>query len=132
VSEGEDLVRRVIDTHNRDPEALLDAYGELFAPDFEFRPMTVGAEGPPYRGRDGFVHYYRERAEAFGGGEVHIRSLETLDDAVVVRARSTALGRLSGASVEEDISLVYWHRDGRVVRLEIFRSHQDALEAAGA
>ena len=63
---------------------------------------------------------------------MHIRSLETLGDAVVVRARSTARGRASGASVEEDISLVYWHRDGKVVRLEVFRSHQDALEAARA
>jgi ketosteroid isomerase-like protein len=132
VSDGEALVRRVVETHNSDPDALLDAYDELFAPDFEFKPMTVGAEGQPYRGRAGFEHYYRDRAEVFGGGQVHISSLETLGDTVVIRARSTALGRASGASVEEDISLVYWHRNGKVVRLEIFRSHQDALEAARA
>jgi ketosteroid isomerase-like protein len=132
VSDAEALVRRVVETHNSDPDALLDAYDELFAPDFEFKPMIVGAEGQPYRGREGFMHYYRERAEAFGRGEVHITSLETLGDAVVVRARSTAQGRASGASVEEDISLVYWHRAGKVTRLEIFRSHQDALEAARA
>ena len=89
------------------------------------RPVT-------YRGREGLEHYYRERAEVFGGGEVHIRSLESLGDAVVVRARSTARGRASGASVEEDVSLVYWCRDGRLVRGEAFRSYEDALEAARA
>jgi ketosteroid isomerase-like protein len=125
------MVRRIIDTHNKDPYALLDVFDELFAPDFEFRPRTV-AERLSYRGREGFETYYRERAEVFGGGEVHIRSLETLGDAVVVHARSTALGRVSGANVEEDISLVYRVRDGRVLSLDVFRSHQDALEAARA
>jgi ketosteroid isomerase-like protein len=132
VSDAEELVRRVLDTHNRNPEALLDAFEDLFSPDFEFRPITVGTERIPYRGREGFEHYYRERAEVFGGGELHIRSLETLGEAVVVHARSTARGRASGATVEEDISLVYWYRDSRLVRLEVFRSHADALEAARA
>ena len=132
MSDAEELVRRVVDTHNRDPDALLDAYEDLFSPDFEFRPITVGTERLPYRGREGFERYYRERAEVFGGGEVLIRSLETLGEAVVVHARSTARGRASGATVEEDISLVYWHRDGKVVRLDVFRSPQDALEAARA
>ena len=68
----------------------------------------------------------------FGGGEVHIRSLESLGDAVVVQARSTARGRASGAGVEEDVSLVYWCRDGRLARGEAFRSYEDALEAARA
>ena len=132
MSDAEDLVRRVVDTHNTDPEALLDAYDELFAPDFEFRPITVGAERNPYRGREGFEQYYRDRAEVFGGGAVHIRSVETLGDAVVVHARSTARGRASGASVEEPISLVYRVRHGRVVSLDVFRSQEDALEAARA
>jgi ketosteroid isomerase-like protein len=125
-------VRRVLDTHNRDPDALLDAFEELFWPDFEFRPVTVGTERMPYRGREGFEQYYRDRAEVFGGGELHVRLIETLGQAVVVQARSTARGRASGATVEEDVSLVYWHRDGRIVRLEVFRSREDALEAAGA
>jgi ketosteroid isomerase-like protein len=135
VSDAEDLVRRAVDAHNRGGEALLDAFEELFASDFEWRPITVGTGGSEratYRGREGVERFYRERAEAFGGGEVHIRSLEPLGDAVVVHARSTARGRASGAMVEEDISLVYWCRDGRLIRLEAFRSPHDALEAAGA
>jgi ketosteroid isomerase-like protein len=132
MSDAEELVRRVLETHNTDPDALLDVFEDLFSPDFEFRPITVGTERMPYRGREGLEGYYRERAEVFGGGEVHIRSLESLGDAVVVHARSTARGRASGASVEEDVSLVYWCRDGRLIRGEAFRSHQDALEAARA
>jgi ketosteroid isomerase-like protein len=136
VTEAEDLVRRMIDAHNRGGDALLEAYDDHFDPDAEWKPLTVGAAGFPgratYRGRDGIERYYRERAEVFGSGEVHIRSTEPAGDAVVVHARSTARGRVSGAAVEEDITLVYWVRDGRIVRGQAFRSRDDALEAARA
>jgi ketosteroid isomerase-like protein len=136
VSEAEELVRRVMDAHNRGGDVLLDAYDDIFDADFEFRPMTVGTFGSPeratYRGREGMERYYRERAEAFGGGEVHIRSVEPAGDAVIVHARSTARGRVSGATVEEDIALVYWARDGRLIRGEAFRSGRDAQDAAHA
>jgi ketosteroid isomerase-like protein len=136
VSEAGELVRRVMDAHNRGGDVLLDAFDDIFDPDFEFRPMTVGTFGSQeratYRGRDGLARYYRERAEAFGGGEVHIRSIEPAGDAVIVHARSTARGRASGATVEEDIALVYWARDGKLIRGEAFRSDRDAREAAHA
>jgi ketosteroid isomerase-like protein len=136
VSEAEDLVRRLIDAHNRGGDALLDAYDDLFDADAEWKPLIVGAAGFPerviYRGRDGLERYYRERAEAFDGGEVHIRSMEPMGDAVVVDALSTARGRISGASIEDDIALVYWVRDGRIVRGQAFRSRADALEAVRA
>jgi ketosteroid isomerase-like protein len=136
VTEPEELVRRVLDAHNRGADVLLDAYDEVFDPDFEFTPITVGTIGSPervtYCGRDGMERYYRDRAEVFAEGEVHIRSLQSAGNAIVVHARSTARGRASGAAVEEDITLVFWVRDGKVVRGEAFRSGRDALEAAGA
>jgi hypothetical protein len=104
VSEAEALVRRVMDAHNRGGDVLLAAYDDIFAPDFEFKPITVGTVGSTervtYCGREGMERYYRER--------------------------------VSGATVEEDITLVYWVRDGRVIRGEAFRSGQDALDAAHA
>jgi ketosteroid isomerase-like protein len=136
VSEAAELVRRVMDAHNRGADVLLDAFDDIFDPDFEFRPMTVGTFGSPnratYRGRAGVERYYRDRAEAFAGGEVQIRSLEPVGEAVIVHARSTARGRASGATVEEDIALVYWARDGRLVQGEAFRSGRDAREAVHA
>ena len=87
MTEAAELVRRVMEAHNQGGgDVLLDAFDDIFAPDF----------------------------------------------AVIVHARSTARGRASGATVEEDIVLVYWSRDGRLVRGEVFRSGQDAREAAHA
>jgi hypothetical protein len=54
------------------------------------RPSACPRRLAAYRGRDGMERYYHEHAEAFDGGEVHIRSVE--------------------AAVEEDIVLVYWVR----------------------
>jgi len=137
VNEAEELVRRLLDAHNRGGgDALLDIYDDLFDADAEWKPLIVGVVGFPerviYRGRAGMERYYCERAEAFGGGEVHIRSLESAGDAVIVHARSTARGRVSGADIEEDISLVYWVRGGKIVRGQAFRSREDAVEAAHA
>ena len=136
MSDEEQLVRRLIDAHNRGGDSMLDDYDELLAQDFEFIPMTVGVMGSPeratYRGRDGLRRYYEERAEVFGGGEVHVRSCESVGDALVVSARSTARGRGSGVNLEEEITLVYWVRDGKAVRLQAFRSRDEALEAARA
>jgi ketosteroid isomerase-like protein len=137
VSEAEELVRRLFEAHNSGGgDALLEVFEDLFDPGFEFRPATVGtfgsAERSTYRGREGMERYYHDRAEAFDGGEVHIRSFEPAGDAVIVHARSTARGRASGATVEEEIVLVYWARNGRLVRGEVFRSAEDAREAANA
>ena len=135
MSDAEDLVRRMLDAHNQGEDAFFDAFDELFASDVEWSPIIVGtggAERVTYRGRDGVERYYRDRAEVFGGGQVHIRSLESVGDAVVVKALSSAQGRASGASVEEDVALVYWARDGKLARGAAFRSYEDALEAAGA
>jgi ketosteroid isomerase-like protein len=132
MSGEEELMRRLLDAHNRGGEAIMDEYDELLAPDFAFTPMTVGVAGAAYSGRDGLRRYYEERAEAFGGGEVHVRGCEPIGDAVVVSARSSAQGRGSGVVVEEDITLVYWVRDGKVVRGQAFRSRDDALEVARA
>jgi ketosteroid isomerase-like protein len=135
VSEVQEVVRRVIDAHNRGGDELLERYDDFFDPDFEWMPMTVGVVGPErvrYRGREGIRRFYDERAEVFGGGEVQVRSFEPAGDAVVVQARSTALGRASGIEVAEEVTLVYWVRDGKVMRGQAFRSRQEALEAAGA
>jgi ketosteroid isomerase-like protein len=137
VSDAEGLVRRLFDAHNRGGgDALLDIYDDLFDADVEWKPLIVGVVGFPerviYRGRAGMERYYRERAEAFGGGEVHIRSVEPAGDAVIVDARSTARGRVSGAAIEEDITLVYWVRDGKIARGQALRSREDAVVAAHA
>ncbi len=137
MSDEEVIVRRAIDAHNRGAEAILAIWDETFDPDLEWTPMTVGVMGAPegatYRGREGMERFYAERAEAFADGTVEVLSVEPAgQDALVVRARSTARGRASGVEVDEEITLVYWFRGGRIFRLRAFRSAEEAREVVGA
>jgi ketosteroid isomerase-like protein len=50
---------------------------------------------------------------------------------VFVSGRQTAIGRESGATVEDTLFSVWTFRDGRVVHLIFDRDRQRALEAAG-
>jgi ketosteroid isomerase-like protein len=137
MTDEEALVRRVIDAHNRGGAEVWDRYDEFFDPDLEWMATTVGAMGDPegaiYRGRDGVRRFYTERAEAFAGGTVEVISIEPAgEDALVVRARSTATGRTSGVQVDEEITLVYWLRGGKIARVRGFRSREEALATVDA
>jgi ketosteroid isomerase-like protein len=137
MTETEALVRRAIDAHNRGAGAIVAIWDETFDPDLEWTPMTVGVMGAPegasYRGREGMERFYAERAEAFAGGTVEVLAIEPAgQDALVVRARSTATGRTSGVEVDEEITLVYWFRAGKIFRLRAFRSAEEAQEVVGA
>jgi hypothetical protein len=50
---------------------------------------------------------------------------------VVVLARYTATGRVSGVPIEGEHGYVWTVRDGLAVRFRWFQSHREALEAAG-
>jgi ketosteroid isomerase-like protein len=49
------------------------------------------------------------------------------DDYVVVRLRSTATGKASGADVSEEVAHVWQFRQGKVVRFEAHPNSQQAL-----
>ena len=128
-----DLVCRMLEVHNDlGGEGLDDSYDEFFHSDFEFLPAVVGGpEGASYRGREGMRRYYVDRNEAFTEGAVEVVSCEAItDEIVLVLARSTGRGRVSGAMIAEEVGLVIWVRDGRIRRDQAYTSHAAALAAA--
>jgi ketosteroid isomerase-like protein len=131
---NEEVVRRIFDYHNEDPEKFLAALDEFYDPEVEWTPGVVGGlEGRSYRGYEGWRRYYADRGEVFGEGQVEVISCEPVgDDVIVAHIRSTGTGRGSGLATEHKIWSVSWFRDGRVVRQQIFLSHAEAMEAARA
>jgi ketosteroid isomerase-like protein len=53
------------------------------------------------------------------------------DDVVLLVASHRGRGRSSGVEVQGRMSYLYRFRDGRIVRVELYRSADGALEAAG-
>jgi ketosteroid isomerase-like protein len=131
---NEERVRNLFDTHNRGPEAMLAALEQILDPEIVWTPAIIGGlEGGSYQGYEGMRRYYADRAEAFGEGQVHVLDTEPVgDDTVVTHVRSTGVGRVSGALIEQELWMAMWLRDERVVRWYAFPSRAEAMEAVRA
>ena len=131
---NEERVRRLFAAHNQGPDAILAALEELFDPEIRWTPAVVGGlEGGTYTGYDGMRRYYADRDDAFGEGRVEVIGCEPVgDDVVVAHVLSRGVGRMSGATIEHELWIVVWLRDGRVVREHAFTARSDAMKAAGA
>jgi ketosteroid isomerase-like protein len=69
-------------------------------------------------------------AETVGHGAV-IEDLVDAGDFVVVRVRAQMIGEQSGLKRDVEFSQVLTFRKGKLVMVEFFADHQEALEAAG-
>jgi ketosteroid isomerase-like protein len=63
--------------------------------------------------------------------DVEVVRYADADDDVVVLFRERGHGGVSGAAVERELGEVFTLRDGKVVRVRLYGSWRDALEAAG-
>jgi uncharacterized protein len=125
--ENVEIVRRLIEAWNSneqdeaiaivDPEVVLDATRR------RVNPKT-------YTGMQGMRRMLADRDEVWG--EFRMEPDEVLDagDRVVAIGRWVAKGKGSGIEVQQPVAHVFTLQDGRVVRVEISATRDEALEAA--
>lgn len=118
------VVRRV----NKAIEAKdMDALVAEHHPDVEIVVLRSEIEGP-YRGHDGLRTMATDMFEAdFGQRIDEMRELS--GNRVLVLGRQHAT--VSGAPWEHSLAEIFEIRDGKVARLQAFRTVEQALEAAG-
>jgi ketosteroid isomerase-like protein len=95
--------------------------------------VTRGPEGWPERvqhGKDAVRSFLEGYAETVGHDTV-IEELRDAGDRVVVRTRAHLSGDQSGIEGDLQVSHVMTFRNGKIVLMEYFWDHQEALEAAG-
>ena len=125
-----EIVRASWDAWARgDTDALL----EFYDPEVEWdMSHSYVPDMGVFHGHDGIREFFREWRAFFA--EYYAEPEEFVDagDTVIVRARQGGRGRASTVGVEMP---TYWQlyrlRDGRAVRVEIYRDESEALEAAG-
>ncbi len=118
---------RGVDAYNRrDLAAFLD----LMDPDIEFVPRLAEVEGGG-SGHPGIRSWWQDESGAFE--EIHMEVEEVLDRGTWIIAIGTTRmsGVGSGAAVDASFVHALRWRDGKCVRLESFRTLDEALEAAG-
>lgn len=104
---------------------------ELLAPDFVLEDRGV-AEHPVRHGPEALlanVQAIRDAVPDVGYEAVEIREVD--DERIAVRMAAGGTARWSNLRLDTELGQVWTFRDGRAVRLDIYRSWGDALEALG-
>jgi ketosteroid isomerase-like protein len=127
--ENVEIVERAIDGHNR---LALDAYDELFTPDFEMFPAMIGMfDRESFRGRDDLERYFEIVNETWEESRVVGEAFRDLGDRVLVTIRLEGRGRGSGVPVTGKQTVICDLRDGKIRRMRAYLDHGEALRAAG-
>jgi ketosteroid isomerase-like protein len=123
--------RRVLEAANRgDYEAAF----AILPPDYEAHPPSDFAAlgfGSIYRGREERLQVQRRWMEVLGEFQQEAKELIDLGDRMLLLAWMRGTGVGSGAEFEGEWAYLITFRDGRIRREDVFRSHAEALEAAG-
>jgi ketosteroid isomerase-like protein len=118
-----DVVRRIYEAWDREESARA-----FIAADLEYVNPSYAIEPGTRRGAKslGLVR------ASYEDWKVQVeRIVDAGEDNVVVLAHFTATGRTSGVPVAGEQGYVWTVKDGLAVRFRWFRSHREALEAAG-
>ena len=106
------------------------------APDFEYRParefVEMGFMEPCYCGPAGFRQYMSAWSEVWGAG-LRTEPVEMIDlgDRIVLLADLPTTGTASGVPVTGKIATVSTVEHGRVIGVDMYMDHAEALEAVG-
>jgi ketosteroid isomerase-like protein len=128
--ENVEIVRRLYESWNRgDYSAALDSID----PDIQVDVAGGTDFDGTYRGHAGLWEMMGSFWGEFKDPHAWIEEAIPAGSHVVVAVRPSGRGKRSGVEVELEMPLwqVWTLRDGKAVRWRIFRSKQEALEAAG-
>ena len=108
----------------------LDALRDLFHPDVVLRSPEGWPESGPFVGRDAVIRGFEQLREAWDTvSHEPVTDFIDIGDRVVVR--STLRGMGQGPEFHQESTLVFTVRKGRVLGLELFWDHGEALKAVG-
>jgi ketosteroid isomerase-like protein len=113
----------------------LGGVAALFASDAEFADaggLGVEAGLGVRHGPEGFLRGTEEVLEAFDDYRVEPEEFIDAGDAVIVPVRISGRGKASGAEQVARLAHLWVLRDGKVIRGEVYRSTEEALEASGS
>jgi ketosteroid isomerase-like protein len=104
---------------------------EICQPDVVLRTSGMFPESGDYRGYEGLREFTRNQAEAFDEMWIHPDEFLDADDQVVVPVSFGGTARHTGIEATFSIVHVWTIRDGKVCRLDMYRSREEALDAVG-
>ena len=108
----------------------LDAVRDLFHPDVVLRSPEGWPEPGPFVGREAVLRGFGQLREAWDTvSHEPVSAFIDIGDRVVVRSTLRGIGQ--GPEFHQESTVVFTVRNGRVLGLEFFWDHAEALNAAG-
>jgi ketosteroid isomerase-like protein len=113
----------------------IEGVATLFAEEAELADvgglgLAGSAAGTRY-GPEGFIRASADTQETFEDYRVEPQEFIDAGEAVVVLVRVTGRGKASGAHMEMHVAHLWVFRNGKVIRGDVYRTREEALEAAG-
>jgi ketosteroid isomerase-like protein len=125
--ENVEIVRGAIEAWNAGD---MDALGDVYDPNIVVRYADGWPEGSkPNIGREVVVRQWEQQREPFDRDTLEEIEVIDLGDRVVMRQMWRAVGR--GPDLNIEVTTVSTLRKGKMILLEFFWDHAEALEAVG-
>jgi ketosteroid isomerase-like protein len=106
------------------------ALSEMYDPDIIWRPQENWPEPGPYIGRDAVMRQLSQMRETWDADTLDLIS-DLIDVGERVAVRLIWRGAGHGPEANIEVTGVYRVRNGRIVSVEFFWDHAEALKAAG-
>jgi ketosteroid isomerase-like protein len=125
-----DMVRRGIEAWNRHD---FEFGADQLADDVEWVPASPAAvEQPVYHGKEAVARAFNQLWDTWDLWEFEEQEIRDLGDRVLWLGRVHMRGGASQVEMVQEAANLLVFEDDKVVRVQGFRSWQDALAAAGA
>ena len=132
--ENVEIVRRVFEAFNRGGQPAVESAGFL-GNEVVFDGTRAEIPGVGvFRGIDEVRTFFEEDWFAtfpFEDWEIHIEEPIDNGDQVIVTSRQQGRGASSKAGTALTLGNIFTVRNGKIVRIQVFRRPEEALEAAG-
>jgi ketosteroid isomerase-like protein len=126
--EVESVVRRAVEAFNLHQ---LEAQIELFDRNVEIVPLRAALEAIVYQGHDGLRRFDGDVDASWSERRVEILDLEVSGEQALAIGRLRLKGSASGAWVEQTVAWSVCVRNGRVMRLNLHQTPEDARRELG-
>ena len=123
-----EIVRAVIAAYRREDQATLR---KLTAPDIAVSTRPDQPDPWQRHGVAAIEQVGAEWVEAWSDHTFEPTSFTESGDFVLVSMHESGRGRSSGVQIETDAMFVFTVSDGKVVRMQVFGSKDEALKAVG-
>ena len=129
--ENVEVVRRLFEaTNRRDFATAMDAYANNVV--LVVADAVVPTNAGTFTGREAVGEWLGDWFRAFGTDyHFELEEVRSLGDRVLTVVSHHGTGWASGAEVQQITANAYTVREGKIVRLEFYRSRTEALKAVG-